>query len=445
MPDLDAAEQLLQRAWEHRGDDARLAATIAQRRAFMASSRLRGAAAIEWAQRAIELMPGDTGTALLAAPSLADGLAFEGRVDEAHAVLADFQRLLVADGVVAGYAQFEPGQARRLLLHPQDRVTGVHYSLLPMMHAVINDMLSPEQARDQLGLIEAHLLGPDGARLFDRPLPYRGGPQQLFQRAESSAFFGREIGIMYVHAHLRYAEALARVGDGPGLLRALARAVPIGVTDLVPSAAPRQANAYSSSSDGAFADRYQASRHYDQLLAGEVALEAGWRVYSSGPGLFLEVLTQGMLGLRHAGDELELDPVLDPSLGSVSATLETSVGRLRVEIRAGEAGFGPVSVTAGAGPLSVRRLENPYRVGGVAVLADLAWAGASVGAGDRADARQLVDRVERAGHGLFDVGCSDRGVGGVPDDGVGVAWRGAADVRSFNEARQGTASVRKCE
>ena len=53
----------------------------------MASSRLRGADAIEWAQRAIELMPGDTGTALLAAPSLANGLAFEGRVDEAHAVL----------------------------------------------------------------------------------------------------------------------------------------------------------------------------------------------------------------------------------------------------------------------------------------------------------------------------------------------------------------------
>ena len=61
-------KQPLQRAWDHRGDDVRLAATIAQRRAFMASSRLRGATAIEWAQRAIELIPGDTGTALLAAP-----------------------------------------------------------------------------------------------------------------------------------------------------------------------------------------------------------------------------------------------------------------------------------------------------------------------------------------------------------------------------------------
>ena len=54
--------------------------------------------------------------------------------------------------------------------------------------------------------------------MFDRPVGYRGGPMTLFQRAEASTFFGREIGIMYMHAHLRYAEALARVGDGPGLL-----------------------------------------------------------------------------------------------------------------------------------------------------------------------------------------------------------------------------------
>ena len=53
----------------------------------MASSRYRGREAIEWAQRAVALAPEDTGTALLTAPSLANGLAFEGRIEEAHAVL----------------------------------------------------------------------------------------------------------------------------------------------------------------------------------------------------------------------------------------------------------------------------------------------------------------------------------------------------------------------
>lgn len=85
--DLETAERRLDRAWARRGDDLRLAATVAQRRAFMASSRYRGAEAIEWAERAVALAPQDTGTALLTAPSLANGLAFEGRVDEAHAVL----------------------------------------------------------------------------------------------------------------------------------------------------------------------------------------------------------------------------------------------------------------------------------------------------------------------------------------------------------------------
>lgn len=241
-----------------------------------------------------------------------------------------------------------------------------------MIHAVAGDLLTPEEARHHLSVIRDHLTGPDGARLFDRPVAYRGGPMEVFQRAEASTFFGREIGIMYVHAHLRYAEALARVGDGPGLLRALAQAVPIGIQEVVASAAPRQANTYSSSSDAAFADRYQASREYERVLTGDIALEAGWRVYSSGPGLFLEILTQRMLGVRHAGPDLEIDPVLDPALGAVSATVPTAAGRLRLRIDCGQTGTGPVSVSVAGRHLGLRRLDNPYRTGGVAVaMADL--------------------------------------------------------------------------
>ena len=63
----------------------------------------------------------------------------------------------------------------------------------------------------------------------------------VFQRAEASTFFGREIGLMYMHAHLRYAEALARVGDGE---RAAARPGPGQPASASPSACrtarPRQ-------------------------------------------------------------------------------------------------------------------------------------------------------------------------------------------------------------
>ena len=98
---------------------------------------------------------------------------------------------------------------------------------------------------------------------------------ELFQRAEASTFFGREIGVMYMHAHLRYAEALARVGDAPGLLRALALAHPLGITDRVPMARPRQSTCYFSSSDAAFDDRYQADAEYGRIADGSIAA-GGW-------------------------------------------------------------------------------------------------------------------------------------------------------------------------
>ena len=98
---------------------------------------------------------------------------------------------------------------------------------------------------------------------MDRPVAYRGGPEEIFRRAESAAFFGREIGLMYVHAHLRYGEAMATLGEAEALWDALALANPISVTERLGHASARQRNAYFSSSDAAFPDRYAASADWD--------------------------------------------------------------------------------------------------------------------------------------------------------------------------------------
>src|SRR5262249_14956864 len=58
----------------------------------------------------------------------------------AAAVRADFQRLLIVDGTLAGFAYFEPGGGVEYLLHPRDASTGIHYSLLAMIHSIINDL-----------------------------------------------------------------------------------------------------------------------------------------------------------------------------------------------------------------------------------------------------------------------------------------------------------------
>ena len=125
---------------------------------------------------------------------------------QAAAVRSDFLRLLLVDDVLAGYALFDQREidgtdtAVRYLLHPRDQTTGVRYSLLAMIHAILEGLFDATQMRQHLRLIDEHLSGPDGARLFDRPLPYHGGLQRHFQRAESASFFGREIGLMYMRS-----------------------------------------------------------------------------------------------------------------------------------------------------------------------------------------------------------------------------------------------------
>jgi cellobiose phosphorylase len=285
----------------------------------------------------------------------------------ASQVRADFQRLLMVDETLAGFAYFHANGQIDYLLHPRDRDTGMHYRLLPMIHAIINDLLTPEQARRHVGYIKQHLLGPDGARLFDHPPPYRGGPQQHFQRAESSAFFGREIGLMYMHAHLRYAQAMARYGDVEAFFLALRQANPIAIRSVVPAAALRQANCYYSSSDAAFADRYEALAHYDQIKTGAVALEGGWRMYSSGAGIAMRLLHQCFLGLHREKTVLCLDPVIPTALDGLQARVELAGRQVQIVYRIGDTGYGPTAVTLNGQELSFTREANPYRTGGADV------------------------------------------------------------------------------
>ncbi|HEX6794749.1 MAG TPA: cellobiose phosphorylase [Casimicrobiaceae bacterium] len=224
---------------------------------------------------------------------------------------SDFNRFLVRDETVAGYAIFSPGSDMpELLLHPTDVRTGLRYSLLPMTRSIIAKLFTPEQAQRHLQLIREHLLLPDGAHLIDRPVAYHGGVERTFRRAESAAFFGREIGLMYVHAHLRYGEAMALLGEAEALWNGLLVANPISVTERVPNAAPRQRNAYFSSSDAAFRDRYEASAEWWRKRAGIVDVEGGWRVYSSGPGLYANLLLGHALGKRRIFGRRTGTPVL---------------------------------------------------------------------------------------------------------------------------------------
>lgn len=280
----------------------------------------------------------------------------------------DFATHLLPGGVIAGFVIAEENGKLRPLLHSDDTVTGIRYRLLPMTRSILAELFTPAEALRHLQVIEHALWCPDGVRLMSEPTKYHGGVSRLFQRAETAANVGREIGLQYVHAHLRYAEALAKVGDANGLWHALQVVNPVGLDAVVPTAAPRQSNMYFSSSDADFADRYEAAERWSELRAGRVAVRGGWRLYSSGPGLFLHKVRACLLGVREKFDEVVFDPVLPFRLDGLTADVRLSGRTVELHYRVRERTYAPQTITINGAPCDTSHREmNPYRSGGVRV------------------------------------------------------------------------------
>jgi cellobiose phosphorylase len=169
---------------------------------------------------------------------------------------------------------------------------------------------------------------------------------------------------MYMHAHLRYAQALARVGDADGFFRALRQANPIGLRELTPTATLRQANCYYSSSDAAFADRHEASADYERVRRGEIGLDGGWRIYSSGAGIAISLLVRRFLGVQQEYDGLVIDPVMPPTLNGLRAALTLYGQPVEVAYEVHAPGCGVTSVEVNGAIQKLVYEPNPYRRGG---------------------------------------------------------------------------------
>lgn len=310
--------------------------------------------------------------ARLLAGTAHDALAAE-LVAEAEGIAREFEERLVVDGVLAGYVVFAP-EGSWPVIHPSDDRTGLRYRLIPMTRSIIAGLFTPEQAAAHEALVTEHLHYPDGVRLMDHPAPYADGVTRFFRRGEQAANIGREIGLMYTHAHIRYVEALAALGR-PTVVDELLRISPVGQHARLATSLPRQRNCYYSSSDADFPDRYTAAAQWDRLRAGAadpVGVRGGWRVYSSGPGIYLRQVVQGALGLVPRPGALLVDPVLAVEDDGTVVEVELA-GRLRTVRYHVAPGDAAVEVLADGRPLAGTREALPYRAGGLLVtLEDLA-------------------------------------------------------------------------
>lgn len=282
-------------------------------------------------------------------------------------IKTDFNKYLIKDGVVGGHGLIEADGSISLLLHPSDTHTNIQYRLLPMIRGIISGIFTPEQVQHHQAIIEKYLKGPDGARLMNRPPKYNGGIQTFFQRAESSSFFGREIGIMYTHAHLRYAESLARTGKAEAFVKALRQANPVDYRDIVSCGDFRQSNCYYSSSDVTFKNRYEADERYEELIAGRITLKGGWRIYSSGPGIYIGLIISRLLGLRVEFGNVIIDPVIPISMDGLEASIDFMGHSLILKYKVQHNCFGPKTISINGKQLAFNIDVNQYREGGAAI------------------------------------------------------------------------------
>ena len=199
-------------------------------------------------------------------------------------------------------------------------------------------------------------------------MAYRGGTSRTFRRAETAANFGREVGLQYVHAHIRYVEAMAVLGRADAAWHGLLTVCPILLERDVPAALPRQSNAYFSSSDADFADRREARRRFGRIRAGRVGVKGGWRVYSSGPGIYLNQLISNVLGLRTHFEDRVFDPVLPAEADGLTLDRLEGGRHVRYLFHVSGPGRSPSEVVVnGRAMPGGRYAVNPYRRGGLLV------------------------------------------------------------------------------
>ncbi|WP_059172408.1 cellobiose phosphorylase [Bacillus sp. FJAT-27445] len=286
----------------------------------------------------------------------------------ARGIESDFEKYMLATGTLPGFIYMEEPENPELMVHPEDNKTGIKYRLLPMTRSMISELLPPESANTHFDLIKEHLYCPDGVRLMNRPANYEGGVSTNFKRAEQAANFGREIGLQYVHAHIRFVEAMAKLGKAGEAWKGLEMINPVGIRDAVPNAAFRQSNAYFSSSDGSFKTRYEARERFGELKEGKVTVKGGWRIYSSGPGIYMNQLISNCLGIRRNAGNLLIDPVLPQELDGLR--FEFRIDGKPVTFIYNIKGRAAISVKVNGQTVNGETLSNRYRSGGLLISSD---------------------------------------------------------------------------
>ena len=109
----------------------------------------------------------------------------------------------------------------------------------------------------------------------------------------------------------------------------------------------------------------------DELKEGKVGALGGWRLYSSGPGIYIGLVINRLFGIRRSYGCVVIDPVLPKSMDGAELDLDWNSKRVRWVYQVKKQSFDPAIVLVNGVPVeNFKRLGNPYRAGGLSIPAD---------------------------------------------------------------------------
>jgi len=241
----------------------------------------------------------------------------------------DYLKYICFEEKPAGFVIFN--KKKTLLFHPKENEIGLKYRLIAYNQAIISNLISFNNLPSINKLVEENLKFADGYHLMEKPVLYQEGRKTYFQRAETATNFGREIGIMYVHAHIRRIESLLLINDGKDAYKAFNIVNPIGLNKYSKLMETRQSNAYFSSSDANFINRYEAQNNYHLLKENKINFKGGWRIYSSGPGIYINQLVTNFLGIQIKKNSLIISPALPAKLSNLKITFVLNGKKIMIQ------------------------------------------------------------------------------------------------------------------
>jgi cellobiose phosphorylase len=103
------------------------------------------------------------------------------------------------------------------------------------------------------------------------------------------------------------------------------------------------------------------------VISGTIALDGGWRVYSSGAGIAMSLIVRRFLGLSVEAADVSIDPVIPAALSGLRVRLELLGREVDIVYDVRGAGCGVTRIEVNGSLLEFARDANPHRPGAARV------------------------------------------------------------------------------